>query len=215
MRKHRLHEPDHHKRFKDVAKRTLKDKAKQILHGALPEFLKHGYDRTSMDKVAKSAGVSKQTLYSYYNDKNGLFTALIENIASEKFQILWSKPLEGEPETVLKEIAYRLLDNVGNKNHLSFSRLILAESDKRPDLSQLFLSTVAKPSIKILTRYFQEQEGFNFSDPEATAMIFIGSLIHYVINQELLHGKEIMPMEQERYVNTLIDLVLAKKTFDS
>ena len=200
MRKHRLHEPGHHKRFAD--------KAKQILHGALPEFLKHGYTRTSMDKVAKSAGVSKQTLYSYYSDKDGLFTALIQDIALEKFQIFWSKPLEGEPETVLKEIAYRILDNVGNKNHLSFARLILAESDKRPDLSQLFLKTVAKPSIEILTNYFQEQVEFNFADPEATAMIFIGSLIHYVINQELLHGKEVIPMDKERYVKNLIGLVL-------
>ena len=200
MRKHRFREPGHHKRFAD--------KAKQILHGALPEFLKHGYNRTSMDKVAKSAGVSKQTLYSYYSDKDGLFTALIQDLAFEKFQILWSKPLEGEPETVLREIAYRLLDNVSDQNHLKFARLILAESDKRPDLSQLFLKTVAKPSIEILTNYFQEQEEFNFADPEATAMIFIGSLIHYVINQELLHGKEVIPMDKERYVKNLIGLVL-------
>ena len=202
MRKHRLHDSSHHKRFTD--------KAKQILQGALPEFLKHGYAGTSMDKVAKSAGVSKQTLYSYYSDKDGLFTALIQDIASEKFQIIWSKPLEGEPETVLRELAYRLLDNVSNKNHLNFSRLILAESDKRPDLSQLFLKTVAKPSIEILTNYFQEQDEFNFADPEATAMIFIGSLIYYVFNQELLHGKEIMPMDKERYVTNLINLVLNK-----
>ncbi len=200
MRKHRIHEPGHHKRFTD--------KAKQILQGALPEFLKHGYNRTSMDKVAKSAGVSKQTLYSYYSNKDGLFTALIQNIATEKFQILWSKPLEGEPETVLRELAYRLLDNVSNKNHLNFSRLIIAESGKRPGLSQLFLKIVAKPSIEILTNYFEEQEEFNFADPEATAIIFIGSLIHYVINQELLHGKEIIPIDKERYVKNLINLVL-------
>ena len=202
MRKHRLREPGHHKRFAD--------KAKQILQGALPEFLKHGYARTSMDKVAKSAGVSKQTLYSYYSDKDGLFTALIQDIASEKFQIIWSKPLEGEPETVLRELAYRLLDNVSNKNYLDFARLILSESDKRPDLSQLFLKTVTKPSIEILTNYFEEQEEFNFADPEATAMIFIGSLIHYVLNQELLHGKGIIPMDKKRYVNNLINLVIHK-----
>ena len=202
MRKHRLRKPGHHKRFAD--------KAKQILQGALPEFLKHGYARTSMDKVAKSAGVSKQTLYSYYSDKDGLFTALIQDIASEKFQIIWSKPLEGEPETVLRELAYRLLDNVSNKNHLNFFRLILAESDKRPDLSQLLLKTATKPSIEVLTNYFKQQEEFKFTDPEATAMFFIGSLIHYVINQKLLHGKEVMPMDKERYVNNLINLVIHK-----
>lgn len=35
------------------------EKAEQILNGAMPEFLQNGYACTSMDKVAKSAGVSK------------------------------------------------------------------------------------------------------------------------------------------------------------
>ena len=47
------------------------EKAEQILNGAMPEFLQNGYACTSMDKVAKSAGVSKQTLYSHFSYKDG------------------------------------------------------------------------------------------------------------------------------------------------
>ncbi len=83
----------------------VKEKAEQILNGAMPEFLKHGYACTSMDKVAKSAGVSKQTLYSHFSDKDGLFTALVERIATEKFHLVWSQPLQGQPEQVLEDLA--------------------------------------------------------------------------------------------------------------
>jgi AcrR family transcriptional regulator len=184
------------------------DKAEQILQGALPEFLKHGYARTSMDRVANSAGVSKQTLYSYYKDKNGLFTALIERIASNKFQLLWSKPLEGEAKKVLRDLAYRLLESVKDEEYLDFVRLIIAESGTRPELSQLYLNSVTKPANKMLTRYFQNCLELNFSDPEATARIFIDSLMFLIMSQEVMHGKEIMPMESDRYVNNLINLIL-------
>ena len=189
--------------------RRFTDKAQQILQGALPEFLNHGYTRTSMDKVASSAGVSKQTLYSYYKDKEGLFTALIKDITCKKFQLVWSEPLQGEPNKVLQELANRLLSNINDQEYLNFIRLIVAESGTRPDLSQLFLAQVAKPATKILTNYFQEHPQLNLHDPEATARVFIGSLIYLVMSQELLHGKEIMDMDSDRFVNNLIELVLS------
>ncbi|BAU64099.1 transcriptional regulator, TetR family [Stanieria sp. NIES-3757] len=198
----KLHRSEHsyHQRFAD--------KAKQILHGALPEFLRHGYTRTSMDKVARSAGVSKQTLYSYYSDKDGLFTALVQQIATDKFQLVWSQSPQGEPQQVLKQLAQRILTEIEDEEYLNFVRLIVAESGNRPDLSQLFLSNLCKPATEILTQYFQTHPTLNFSDPEATARIFIGSLIYLMLTQEVLHGKAIMPMESDRYIDNLIELIL-------
>ncbi|WP_217651944.1 TetR/AcrR family transcriptional regulator [Hydrococcus rivularis] len=180
------------------------DKAEQILQGALPEFLKHGYACTSMDKVAQAAGVSKQTLYSYFSDKEGLFTALVKRMACQKFKLVWSQPLEGKPEIVLRELAYRLLGEVDDPDYLCFLRLIVAESGTRPDLAQLFLSNIAQPALKILTRYFQEHPEINLPDSEATARIFVGAIVHFILTQEMLHGKEIMPMEKKRLVDSLI-----------
>ncbi len=186
------------------------DKAEQILKGALPEFLKYGYARTTMDNIAKRAGVSKQTLYSHFCDKNGLFTALIKHLACEKFQLVWAKPLQGKPEEVLPNLAYRLLKVVKDPQYLRFVRLILTESEKRPDLSNLFLSNVAQPATKILTQYLRECQELKITDTEAVARIFIGSLIHHIMIQELLHGKDLMPMAEERLVKNLVKLILEK-----
>jgi TetR/AcrR family transcriptional regulator of autoinduction and epiphytic fitness len=60
------------------------DKTEQILQGAMQEFLTHGYAGTSMDKVAKTGGVSKATVYSYFADKEGLFAALVQRLARKK-----------------------------------------------------------------------------------------------------------------------------------
>ncbi len=186
----------------------LPAKAQQILRGALPEFLKNGYTRTSMDKIAKVAGVSKQTLYNHFSDKEALFTALIKQIGSQKFKLVWSQPLTGEPQQVLTELGWRILEQVNDREHLSFVRLLIAESEQHPELSQLFLQNVAQPAIAILTDYFQEHPELKISDPEVTARIFVGTLIHHLLTQEMLHGKEIMPMSPERLIKNLVDLVV-------
>ncbi len=189
------------------------EKAEQILRGALPEFLKYGYERTSMDKVAQAAGVSKQTLYSHFCDKDGLFTALVKRMACEKFRLVWSQPLFGEPHRVLRELAHRLLKEINDPEYLGFVRLIIAESAKRQDLSQIFLKNVAIPAIGILKKYFQDHPELKIADAEVTARIFVGTLIHHLLTQEMLHGHEIMPLSEERLVNNLVNLVVGEPSF--
>ena len=186
------------------------EKAEQILKGAMPEFLQHGYACTSMDKIAKASGVSKQTLYSHFSDKDGLFTALVERIATEKFNLVFAPhPLQGQPEQVLRDLAKRILkENINDNEYLCFVRLIVAESGKRPDLAQLFLKTACQPSVIILTQYLQDQPQLNIVDPEATARIFVGSLIHFIMVQEVLSGQEVMPMDEDRIIDSLVRLIV-------
>ena len=56
------------------------EKVEAILQGAMQEFLTHGFAGTTMDKVTAAAGVSKTTVYSYFQDKEKLFIALIERL---------------------------------------------------------------------------------------------------------------------------------------
>ncbi len=184
------------------------EKAEQILKGAIPEFLAHGYACTSMDKIAKSAGVSKQTLYSHFSDKDGLFTALVKRVASEKFHLVWSKPLKGEPDCVLRDLAERILHNADQNEQLCFARLIIAESSKRPDLAEIFVQELIQPANVILTQYLRDCPELEFKDPEATARIFVGGLIHFVLVQKVLHGYQLMPMESERLIDNLVDTII-------
>ena len=85
-------------------------KQEQILQGATRVFLKHGYAGTSMDRVAAEAGVSKQTIYSYFQDKEGLFTALIERVTIRQIRIEYGPELfQGEPADLLRRIAQGFL----------------------------------------------------------------------------------------------------------
>ncbi|MFP5270097.1 TetR/AcrR family transcriptional regulator [Coleofasciculus sp.] len=186
------------------------DKAEQILNGATQEFLKHGYAATSMDRVAAAAKVSKQTLYSYFQDKETLFTTLIERMAKGRFQLVFgSVPLQGEPQTVLRQLVKTGLSRIAtDQEYLSFVRVVIAESGRFPHLAQVFVSNITKPALETLTLYFASHPQLKIADPQASARIFVGSIIAFVLTQEVLHGKELMPMDSDRLIDSLIHSVL-------
>ncbi|GAB1541328.1 hypothetical protein NUACC21_39990 [Scytonema sp. NUACC21] len=197
-------------RVTEVERDSSVDKVEQILQGAMQEFLSHGYAGTSMDRVASRGGVSKATVYSHFQDKQGLFKALVEKLAQERFHsVFGTEPLKGNPKTVLRRLALKALNEMLNdEEYRAFKRVLIGESGRFPELAQLCVSSLIKPSIDVLSKYLADRPELKIADPEATAMILLGTLVHFMMTQEMMHGKEIIPMEGERVVDALIDLIL-------
>ena len=68
---------------KDLAAQAPKGrKVEQVLAGAHDVFMAEGYEGANVDAIAKAAGVSKATLYSYFPDKKSLFAAVARAAAA-------------------------------------------------------------------------------------------------------------------------------------
>ncbi|MGK7882524.1 MAG: TetR/AcrR family transcriptional regulator [Crocosphaera sp.] len=199
-----------------ISERTKSEvKTEAILKGAMKEFLKNGYAATSMDKVAKSAGVSKATVYSHFGDKEKLFNAVMQDLVKDKFQTVMGleKPqsLEQDPQVVLSAMATKMLaDAECDRSRQDFMRIIIGESGRFPELAKAYINHVAKPSIEILTKYFKSHPALELADPEATVRVMMGTMVYFVILQEMLHGKDIVPLESERLIKTLTYLITNK-----
>lgn len=193
-----------------VERDTSVDKVEQILQGAMQEFLKHGYAGTSMDKVAVAAGVSKATVYSHFQDKEGLFKVLIEKLARKKFNLVFgTEPIEGEPITVLRETATRALELMSqDKEHCAFMRVLIGESGRFPELAQICVRAMIKPVLETLGQYLASHPELNIPDPEATARILLGTLVYFHITQEVMHGKDILPMADDRVIDAMTHLIV-------
>lgn len=185
-------------------------KRAQILRGALEIFLKQGYEGTSMDRVAATAGVSKITIYKHFEDKEGLFTALIEQVATQRFEIVFGAlSLEDDPASVLRQIATKVLGLLAvDDEYVAFLRLIIGESGRFPALAQLFIQALPQKVWHVLSHYFKAHPELNISNPEATARIFTGALISYAMTQHILHGEQIAPMPPEPLIDSLVDLIV-------
>ncbi|MBV8882828.1 MAG: TetR/AcrR family transcriptional regulator, partial [Chroococcidiopsidaceae cyanobacterium CP_BM_RX_35] len=170
-------------------------------------FLRHGYAGTSMDRVAAAAGVSKQTIYTHFQDKNGLFTALIERVTTRQLQLEFGpEPFQGEPSTLLRRIAQGYLNKMDDREFIDLLRVVIAESDRFPELAKLYTRTVIQPTCLGLSMYFAAHPELNLPDPAASAQIFFGSLSAFILSQQILYGKQFMPMDDERLIDTLVEL---------
>lgn len=190
------------------------DKATVIMAGALQVFTTYGYAAASMDRIASTAGVSKPTLYRYFQDKEGLFIALIQHLTQNNRQMLFNLPtepdLQNPPDQVLRQLATSVLDEFSRNQPLStLMRLIIGESERFPELAQTFVREIQKPLLERLSGYLASQTQLQLPDPMVAARVFVGSLVHYLIIQKIMQGSDILPLERDRMVNGLI-LIITK-----
>jgi AcrR family transcriptional regulator len=194
---------------RENSRESSREKREQILQAAMQVFLTQGYAGTSMDRVAAVAEVSKQTIYSHFQDKEGLFTALIERVTIERTQVeLGAHYLKAEPEEMLRRLAKAFLKKMKDEEYLALVRVVIGESARFPELTQLYTRTVIQPGLHELTTYLKSHPELHLNDPEAVARIVIGTLIAFVVTNEILYGKEIVPMASERLIENLVALVL-------
>ncbi|HEY9870630.1 MAG TPA: TetR/AcrR family transcriptional regulator [Candidatus Obscuribacterales bacterium] len=183
-------------------------KGRQIMQAALNTFLQHGYKGTSMDRVAREAGVSKQTVYSHYRDKKGLFTALVAHLSEKLFPPeLLTVPAEAEPGALLRTMARAYVDALGTWEHTAFNRLVLAESPRFPELGEIYLRKAVEPGLNMIVAYLQQHRELAISDPEATARAFFSALSSFAIGRELLQEKYLMPMDTDRLIKVLVHMI--------
>ncbi len=193
------------------------EKAAVILAGALSVFTSQGYAAASMDRIAKEAKVSKPTLYKYFQDKEGLFFALVQQLTERNQQmrrrLLASTENHRPPDEVLRQIATFVTDDFGHDQALiNLMRLIVGESERFPFLAQRFVREIEKPIIENFARYLATQTQLQLRDPMVTARIFVGSIVHYLLVQNVLHGDEILPLERDRLVDGLVQMITALDT---
>jgi len=190
-----------------------KAKRQQIVKAALETFLQYGYEGTSMNRVAEKAGVIKQTIYSHFRDKEGLFTAIIESLTLEHFKAQFGEAISKDevPEKVLRKIAEVFAGRQRDKYYIALLRTIIGESSRFPELARLYAATVIRPAVKILCDYFNAHPELKIKDSEAFARVYCGSFVSLIISQEILYGKEILPFQIERLTDTLIGLILKRQ----
>ncbi len=191
------------------------EKTEAILCGAMQEFLAHGYAGARIDGIVAAAGVSKATVYRHFADKEAMFTALIQRMAGKAnlFRQYDSPPLDEEPAVFLRRYATGMLDStVQGCKEVALLRIIMGESGRFPELAQTFVQNIEKPNIDFLTQYFTTHPKLQIADPEVTARTLLGTLIHFVMVRNLLHGAELVPMDCDRLVDGLLKLLIPENS---
>lgn len=133
-------------------------KRRQILDGARKMFMTMGFDAASMGEIAKAAGVSKGTLYVYFNDKTALFEAIVEQISQIHGNVGRDIDLENQDVAgSLTDYGTAYMELLCRPEGGSAVRTIMAIAERMPDIGRRYYSTIIAGGINRLAQYLAAQ----------------------------------------------------------
>ena len=131
-------------------------KVRQIVEAARRLFMADGYGATSMDAIARAAGVSKATLYSHFTNKAELFAAVIGGECQRFAQLLWSPEAEtGDVRSVLLQVARAKIQFTGSAEPRALYRVVVGESGRFPELGRVFYDNGPRRVLDRLADYLR------------------------------------------------------------
>ncbi|WFU27276.1 TetR/AcrR family transcriptional regulator [Bradyrhizobium sp. CB1717] len=126
-------------------------KRRQILDGARKVFMDLGFDGASMGEIARSAQVSKGTLYVYFADKCALFEAILEQEALQHGQVVFNFDPVRDAETTLKEFGRAYIHLLCRPGGGSAIRTVMAIAERMPDVGRRYYARVLDKTINRLS----------------------------------------------------------------
>jgi AcrR family transcriptional regulator len=139
---------------------TAEDNAKrrQIIEGARTTFHQQGFDAASMNDIARAAGVSKATLYVYFQNKEQLFQAICSEECGAQAETLFKvDPDDVDVEGTLTRLGVDFLRFVCRPEKASSARTVIAIAERMPEIGRAFYETGPACGIAMLSDYLKSK----------------------------------------------------------
>lgn len=133
-------------------------KRRQIVEGARALFLAHGFDAASMGEIARQAGVSKGTLYVYFQSKEHLFEAIVEDERRAQAEQVFSLDADDhDVRAVLLRLGAAYVRFLCQPTAVSAIRTVIAIADRMPEIGRKFYEFGPQCGISRLAKYLEAQ----------------------------------------------------------
>src|SRR5262249_32394738 len=133
-------------------------KRRQIIEGARTAFLEQGFDAASMNDIARTAGVSKGTLYVYFQNKEQLFQEICSaECLSQAEGLFTSDPHPRDGEASLRRIGIDCVSVVCRPEKASSARTVIAIAGRMPEIGRAYYETGPARGIALLSDYLKKK----------------------------------------------------------
>jgi TetR/AcrR family transcriptional repressor of mexJK operon len=148
-----------------------------VLRAATASFLVDGY-RSSVERIARRAGVAKQTVYSHFSSKDELFKEVARALAKRILVQLEAQPGDLRAGLMAFALAYR--DRILGDEGIAMFRTLVAEIPRFKTLARAIYAGGAGETARGLAAYLGEAMGagrLRKDDPQFAAELFLGMLV--------------------------------------
>jgi len=185
----------------------------ELIAAALDLFVEKGFAATRLEDVAAKAGVSKGTLYLYFDNKEALFKAVVQEgilpVIEEGEALL--QQYQGPASELLRLVVYRWWETVGASQLAGIIKLMLSEAQNFPEVAQFHYDQVVLRGKRIFAYVVElgiRQGEFRALPVDHCVRLLLAPLLMLAIWRYSLGVCEAEPVDAESYLKTYLDMAL-------
>jgi len=185
----------------------------EILAAAMETFVEHGYAATKLEDVAKRAGVTKGTLYIYFESKEALFKAVVREsvvpILATAEEL--AEDEAADPEVLLRQLVDHWWLAMGPSGLGGLPKLVMSEAANFPELAQFWYDEVVKRGRTIFAQVLRrgvERGVFRTVDIDLAVRMILAPVLMAAIWKHSFLACEREAFPVEHYLATSVDIFL-------
>ena len=197
-----------------IARRRRKDaRPGELMSAALQVFAERGFAATRLEEVARRAGVSKGTVYLYFESKEALFKAAVESAVIPALEAGEALAADHSlrPTEALRAFVFWWWEKVGASDLGALPKLLVAEVGNFPELGKWFHENLImrgkRAAASIIERGVASGE-FRRVEPADVARVMFAQMFSYVLWRRAF-GPAMTDLPQpEAYFSTVVDVLI-------
>src|SRR5499427_3945016 len=178
---------------------------RQMLAAAIDCFARHGYQGTSIDRIAREVGVTKGALYYHFRDKEDLlFAAVTERVGEFERKVLRDAEPARDALTTLRRVVDACFFHATVSNHRRFIITLMVEAlDTNPALSVEFRNILRRMRVFLADVVRQgQQRGALRQDVSADAAA--AAIAGGIMGAEIQHYQDREQVDLRTILDTLV-----------
>ena len=124
----------------------------EILDAALKVFAQKGFAAARMDDIARQAGVTKGTIYLYFENKEAVFKALVREAVGTTIGAVTSdiQTFEGSARFLLRMVLTRMSQMIVESDKVVLPKIVIGESSNFPWLAEFYRFEVIERGLQLM-----------------------------------------------------------------
>jgi len=194
-------------------RRRKNARPEEIISAALEVFADRGFAATKLEDVARRAGVTKGTIYLYFENKEALFKALIRQtivpVIARGEEL--AKSFTGSARDLFEQLVREYWRLVGETSLVGIPKLMMAEANNFPELARFYYEEVVTRGHRLMASVIER--GINAGEfrPVNVAVatkLAMAPVMHAVIARKAFSACMPEGFDVGKYLDTHIDLYL-------
>src|SRR5271169_3155792 len=142
----------------ETRRRRKAERPQEILEAAFAEFSRNGYASTTLDQIAERAGVTKGTIYVYFENKEHLFISMVHEFTKATTETVQGmfETHEGSTADLLRaQFSFIYQHVVEDRRRREVVRMLIAEAARFPALADRYHEEIQRPCVELLAQAIQ------------------------------------------------------------